>query len=83
MAVNVPPGSDGNPPLDNDISVSGKRAALLLLEQMKQQIDAIEAWVQTVSDQPGTDVPAEGSPPPPPSKHKKAGKKPAKKHKRR
>jgi hypothetical protein len=67
MSVNVPPGSDPNPPLDGDaLNVSGKSKALLLLEQIKNEIAAIEAWVQTVPNKPGTDVPPPPPPPPPP-----------------
>jgi hypothetical protein len=74
----VPPGSDPNPPLDGNLIVSGKRKALLLLEQIKNEIAAVEAWVQTVPDNAGTDAPpppAPPPPPPPPSGHKKQGKK--------
>jgi hypothetical protein len=76
----VPPGSDPNPPLDGiDLNVSGKRKALLLLEQIKNEIAAVEAWVQTVPDNAGTDAPPAPAPPPPPppppSGHKKQGKK--------
>jgi hypothetical protein len=81
----VPPSSEGNPPLDDGaLNVSGKSKALLLLEQIKNEIAAIEAWVQTVPDKPGTDAPAPPPPPPPPAPpsptpappgHKKHGKK--------
>jgi len=71
----VPPVPEGNPPVDG-LTVSGKRKALLLLEQIKNEIAAVEDWVQTVPDKPGTDAPSPAPPPPQsPSKPTKAGKK--------
>jgi hypothetical protein len=65
---NVPPSSDGGPPFDGGdaLTVSGKRKALLLLEQIKNEIAAVEAWVQTVPEGAGTDAPPAPPPPPPP-----------------
>jgi len=70
----VPPGSDPNPPLDGNLIVSGKSKALLLLEQIKNEIAAVEAWVQSVPDSAATDAPpapTPPAPPPPPSGYKK------------
>ena len=85
MASDVPPSSDGGPPFDSGLSVSGNRRILLLLEQIKNEIEEVETLVQTGDATAGTDAPSQGPPaprPPPPPKprppskpKKKAGKK--------
>jgi len=63
MVSNVPPTSDPNPPLDGGLNISASRKALLLLEQIKRQIDDVEALIQTAGAQPNT-----GAPPPRPQR---------------
>lgn len=76
MPGDVPPSSDGGPPSFDGIganigaTISGKRQALLQLEQIKAQIGTVEAWIQTVPENAGTATPPATvlvpAPPPPP-----------------
>ena len=85
MGTIVPPTSDGNPPADGLLVVDGRQQALLLLEQIKKQVDAVEAWVQRLDARPAIPAPPPpiASPmPPPPIKLPPKPKKPGKKHRR-